>query len=101
VLRLHQLARRQKQAKAQSRLVVAINDHAPLDSAERAVLLRLLSRALHTRGPADTSVTSVHGRLRMTLERSSVDTQVPTTEGLLILQGMSLTLTPSERARAQ
>ena len=95
VLRWRQLERRRQEAEAQKRLAVAVNMQTPLDPNERAVLLRLLSRTLHSRGPKDGKATSVYGRLRMTLEKASVDTTVKTTDGLLILPGVSLTLTRS------
>lgn len=99
-LRVRQQTQRAQNAAAQERLVHCLTTDEPLDTTELAVLLRLLSRTLHSRNPVDERVSTVYGRLRMTLVRGDVDTLVPTVEGLLRLPGVALTLSPSDRLSA-
>jgi len=85
VVRQRLLAQRDASAQAGRELVQALELTRPLREAELQVLLRLLARALHSRGPEATVAHTVHGRLRLTLSPSDRDTTVPTERGTLVL----------------
>ena len=99
-LRARQRAAREADQLASEGLVASLGDMTPLDDAQLAVLLRLLSRALHARGAAHTQAQTVHGRLRMTLTQAAGDTVVPTRRGTLRLVGFHLAVEPSGRMSA-
>jgi uncharacterized protein (TIGR02677 family) len=86
LLRLQQRAAREADAAAGRALVQTLALGRPLDDAELAVLLRLLSRALHTRRPASGSAHTVRGGLRLRVLPARGHAVVPTVRGTLILE---------------
>ncbi len=100
ILRLRQARRRQQQARASEAMVDALQQARPLDEMELSVLLRLLSRALHSRAAASTSARTTHGRLRLRLVPAEDGTVVPTCRGTLVLEGLHLAVERSSDPEA-
>ncbi len=98
-LRRRQEDRRRKEDEASRALLASMTQCRPLDERELRVLLRLLSRALTTRRPAQTTIQTVRGRLRLRIEAAEQDTLVRTTRGTLLLEGHHLEVTESGAPR--
>jgi uncharacterized protein (TIGR02677 family) len=100
LLRLHQQARRAQREESEHGLVEALDLPRPLDAGELAVLLRLLSRALHSRAAVATTATTARGRLHLRLEPADTSTRVPTCRGWLHIEGRRLVVRVSAVAPA-
>jgi uncharacterized protein (TIGR02677 family) len=100
LLRDRQQARREAEAAAASRLDPALREERPLDDLELTLLLRLLTRALQTRRPAEGTAETTRGRVRLRLEPSEGDAAVVTERGRLVLPSVRLTVEPSTRRTA-
>lgn len=87
ILRQRQADERASNAKAGLSLVHALDLDRPLSPEELAVLLRLLSRALHTRRPAAGSAQTVRGRLRLRVIPEPQHTAIQTELGTLLVEG--------------
>jgi len=92
VLSMRQAARRRREDTASGALLQAMTIGRPLDRDELRVLLRLLSRALHTRRPAEAMAGTTRGALRLRIEPAEGDMLVLTTRGALVLPKHSLHL---------
>lgn len=101
LLRLRQEARRREQAGAAEGLFQALKLQRPLDELELAVLLRLLTRALHARRAVATTARTTRGRLRLELVPAQGGMVVPTCRGQLVLQDMQLRVERSSGAEGR
>jgi uncharacterized protein (TIGR02677 family) len=99
VLRQRQAAERESNAKAGISLVRAMDMDRPLNPEELTVLLRLLSRALHTRRPASGGAHTVRGRLRLRVVPAKHHTAIRTDHGTLIVEDHRVEVSSSEAPR--
>lgn len=99
ILREKQVSERTARAEAEQSLVRAFELEHTLTAAEFAVLLRLLSRALHTRRPASGIARTVRGRLRLRVVPDQARTAVLTESGTLVVEDHRVEVTASEGAR--
>ena len=99
LLRQRQAAERESNAKAGLSLVHALEIERPLTTEELTVLLRLLSRALHTRRAAAGSTDTVRGRLRLRVVPDEHHTAIPTDRGTLVVQDHRVEVSSSKATR--
>lgn len=98
LLRQRQQQRRDAVRAAGDGLIHAFDVGRPLEELELRLLLRLLSRALHTRSAASGSAHTVRGRLRLRVTPDSVHTDVPTVRGTLRIEDHRVTVSSSGSA---